>query len=184
MLRSRAFLLALTFTGIAVCCAVGGMLFAFHTPLTNHVRAGWFSSEVSGKTVHHFLAAGCRCSGQLLAHLLNRDAQDGVKEYVVYFGPTLTEQDQLRKRGYDVRYESAPEDSGILAAPWLVVRERNGSIAYSGGYEPSPYWESRILFNVEHKLRQASLSTTGCVTSARLRAETFAYRMKEKVKVP
>lgn len=113
------------------------------------------SEQRSEPVVYHFAAEHCKGSEQLLEHLLGRNLSSRMSEVVVYSGvanPLLT---RLKMRGYEVRIEAPGEPIGTWAAPWLLVRDKYGKVSYSGGYEPAPYWESRILFHIEHEVRKA-----------------------------
>lgn len=180
MLRSISKSAILSTLGVTVSCLTGALLVSFHAPLRTEVSAGWLDrQEASAQSIYHFAAADCRCSERLLQHLLTRAPRREAREVVVYIGERKPVLELLESIGYEVLLEASPEATGVQAAPWLLVRSASGAISYSGGYEPSPYWESRILFNVEHRVRQASLSTPGCTTSKSLRAENFALRLKE-----
>ena len=166
--------------GILIPCLTGGLLVAFHAPLRNEVNAQWFTSEKKAtQSIYHFASDDCRCSERLLGYLAGRSPKSSANEIVVYIGKRKPIHDQLQSLGYEIRFEDSPASSGVVAAPWLLVRDAAGRITYSGGYEPAPYWEARILFNVEHRTLQASLPSTGCVTSKALRAETLAYQLKD-----
>jgi hypothetical protein len=170
----------LTAIGIVIPCLTGGLLVAFHAPLRNEVKADWFEGDkVAIQSIYHFASDDCRCSERLLGHLAGRAPRPSAKEVVVYIGKRKPIHELLQSRGYEVRMEDSPAASGVEAAPWLLVRDAAGGISYSGGYEPAPYWEARILFNVEHRTLKASLPTTGCVTSKALRAGTLAYQLKD-----
>ncbi len=169
--------------GLLVSGLGGAMLMAFHAPLYNHVRDSWLAEEpVAGRTVYHFLTEDCRCSERLIEHLASRHPRTGQHEVVVWMGKKQHRLNELASLGYEVRSESDVEQSGVLAAPWLLVREANGRVVYSGGYEPAPHWESRILFHIDHRTRQASLPTTGCATSRAMRAESLLLRLKDYLK--
>ncbi len=166
--------------GVLITCLTGGLLVAFHAPLSNEVKAGWFEGErLATQSIYHFASDDCRCSERLLGYLSDRSPKPSAIEVIVYIGKRKPVHAVLEARGYEVRFEDSPAASGVEAAPWLLVRDSGGRITYSGGYEPAPYWEARILFNVEHRTLQASLPTTGCATSRALRAETLAYRLKD-----
>jgi hypothetical protein len=170
----------LTASTLIFTLIAGAFLVASHAPLTNSLREDWLQNA-EGRELIHFASDRCQCSERLVAYLLTRGAQPGLQETLVWFGPPLAQEDSLRAAGYKVRYESSPEASGILAAPWLVIRSSQGQVIYSGGYEPAPRWEKRILYNVEHRFRQASLPTTGCATSRQIRTASAALRWKELV---
>ncbi len=175
--RSYAWLSAL---GIVIPCLTGGLLVAFHAPLQNEVKAEWFEGQkTSIQSIYHFASDECRCSDRLLSYLSGRVPKSSAKEIVVYIGKRKPVHDLLESLGYEIRLEDSPASSGVEAAPWLLVRDASGRITYSGGYEPAPYWETRILFNVEHRTFQALLPSTGCVTSKALKAETLAYQLKD-----
>ena len=166
--------------GILIPCLTGGLLVAFHAPLRNEVKAEWFEGEEdTTQSIYHFASDDCRCSERLLGYLSARIPKPSAREVIVYIGKRKPIHDLLQSRGYEIRLEDSPAASGVEAAPWLVVRDAAGRVTYSGGYEPAPYWEARILFNVEHRTLLASVPSTGCVTSKALRAETFAYQLKE-----
>lgn len=171
--------------GVAVTCATGALLVAFHAPLETNVDSKWVEGEkLAGQSIYHFAADECRCSERLLAYLAARKPKDGASEVVVYIGKRQAIHRQLESAGYELRFEETPEATGVAAAPWLLVRDSGGRIVYSGGYEPAPYWESRILFHVEHRVRQAALPTLGCATSKQMRAENIAFRLKEWLPKP
>lgn len=170
---------------IAVSCLGGALLVAFHAPLRNEVRSSWLNSQpAERRTIFHFATEKCRCSDQLISHLLARPLAEGSHEVLVYVGAVRPALDALRAKGYEVRLESSIEQTGVLAAPWLLVRGAGGRVIYSGGYEAAPYWEARILYNTEHRMLQASLPTTGCSTSKSLRRQSFALWLKEWIFLP
>jgi len=170
----------LSAAGVLITCLTGGLLVAFHAPLRIEVKAGWFEGEkLATQSIYHFASDDCRCSERLLSYLSGRTPKPSASEVIVYIGKRKPVHAVLEAHGYEIRFEDSPASSGVQAAPWLLVRDSGGRIAYSGGYEPAPYWEARILFNVEHRTLQASLPTTGCATSSALRAETLAYRLKD-----
>ena len=171
--------------GVVLTCITGAFLVAFHAPLRSEVKSSWLESEMlSRESIYHFAAAECRCSDRLLNYLLTRSPKPEATEVIVYIGKPKPIHKLLQSIGYELRFEDSPASSGVQAAPWLLVRDPGGRISYSGGYEPAPYWEARILFNVQHRTRQASLSTTGCATSQALRAENAAFRLKELLLQP
>lgn len=185
MLRTISRSAVLSALGVAVTCATGALLVAFHAPLQTTVHAKWLEGErLSSPVIYHFAADDCRCSERLLAHLLARRPKAEASEVIVFIGQRKPIHRDLESAGYELRFETSPESTGVAAAPWLLVRDAGGRIAYSGGYEPAPYWESRILFNVEHRVRQAMLPTLGCATSKQLRAENLALRLKELIPKP
>lgn len=180
MLRSISKTAWASALGVAVSCLTGALLVAFHAPLTTEVRAGWLDGEkLSTQSIYHFAAADCKCSDRLMTYLLGRKPKPEASEVIIYIGKRKPIHRHLESLGYEVRFEASPEATGVQAAPWLLVRDSSGRVSYSGGYEPAPYWESRILYNVEHRLRQASLATPGCATSKALRAENLALHLKE-----
>lgn len=177
MLRHRTEAI-LTTLGLLITLASGALLVSFHAPLQSALKETWLAALTPRRTVYHFVAEDCRCSGRLMDYLLSRGPADGFDEVIVFIGQPQPVHQSLIESGFTVRLEASPAKSGILAAPWLVVREPGGQVTYSGGYEPAPRWEQRILFNVQHRLRQASLPSTGCTTSRDLRAESLALRLK------
>lgn len=180
MLRPHSKSILVCCLGVMVSCLSGALLVAFHAPLRSEVDRRWLLKEpLRGPTIYHFATADCRCSDRLLNHLIERRPKSEFHEVLVYIGPAKPVHTLLEALGYEVRFETSTEASGVQAAPWLLVRDSGGRVSYSGGYERSPYWESRILFNVEHRLRQASLGTAGCATSKSMRAENIALRLKE-----
>ncbi len=110
-----------------------------------------------------------------MAHLLAQQPRESAHEIVVQIGERKPIHAELESAGYEVRFEATPAASGVETAPWLLVRESDGNVSYSGGYEPAPYWESRILFQVEHRILRAALPSTGCATSSKLRVENIAH---------
>lgn len=168
--------------GVLLTCFTGGLLVAFHAPLQSEVKASWLEGEKpSTQSIYHFASDDCRCSDRLLDYLCSRNPKPSASEVIVYFGKRKPIHNLLESRGYEIRLEDSPASSGVEAAPWLLVRDSAGRIHYSGGYEPAPYWESRILFNVEHRTLLASLPIIGCATSKALKANTLAYRLKDLV---
>ena len=152
--------------GILLSCFAGGALVALHAPLRSEVKTSWLDRRNANRqTIYHFVAADCRCSERLMLHLLDRKPREDAQETIVYFGGRRPIHQDLEAAGYELRFETSPAASGIEAAPWLLVRDSGGNVSYSGGYERAPYWESRILFQVEHRILRASLPATGCATS-------------------
>ena len=145
--------------GVLILCFAGGVHFA-PNELPRLVRG-----SAEGQTIYHFAAADCRCSERLLEHLLDRTPREDAHEIVVYFGERKPIHDELELSGYELRFEASPAASGVAAAPWLLIRDSAGKVSYSGGYEPAPYWEARILFQVEYRVLRAALPAMGCVAS-------------------
>jgi hypothetical protein len=179
-MRRSLFTTILSAAGVLLTCVTGALLVSFHAPLRSEVNANWFDgAPLANMSLYHFASADCRCSQQLMEHLLSRSPRQDSQEVLVYIGARQPIHTRLAAAGYGLRFEATPEASGVQAAPWLVVRDASGRVRYSGGYEAAPYWEQRILFHVEHHERQASLPTTGCATSQKLRTQTLAYRLKD-----
>ncbi len=178
--------------GLALTCVSGALLVAFYAPppsivrivrmvrMVRMVRADWFTVQPRAQQqIHHFAAADCRCSELLLNHLLDREPRAGAEEVVVYFGHDNPLLASVKARGYGVRLESALAASGVEAAPWLLVRNAAGRVDYSGGYEPAPFWEARILGDIDNYTLQAARATVGCATSLALRASNPPLGLKE-----
>lgn len=171
--------LLLVGSAMAVSFFVGGILLSLHTPTRFSVNSPWLKASYSPqRSVVHFAADDCPCSRRLLNYLEARGLKDGYGESVIYFGPANAQLERLERIGFQVESGATAEASGVLAAPWVVIRDSQGHVDYSGGYEHEPYWENRILFELEAGRVVASRPTTGCYTSAKLREASLAYRFK------
>ncbi|MBM3763561.1 MAG: hypothetical protein FJW36_25425 [Acidobacteria bacterium] len=127
MTRPISKLALLSALGVVVTCLTGALLVAFHAPLQTTVHAKWVEGEkLASQSIYHFATEDCRCSEQLLAHLAARPPAPGASETVVYIGKRNPIHQQLESAGYQLRFESSPEATGVAAAPWLLVRDSSG----------------------------------------------------------
>lgn len=161
----------LSILSVGSCFLFGSLLVGFHTPVSLAVDSAWLEQPIEPqRTIIHFATEQCQCSRQLLTYLLNRGPQSGRLEQVVFFGPPAEILDRLAAQGFRVRREINPEDSGVIAAPWLLIRDARGRVEYSGGYEHAPYWDRRIVEMLAAGQTVASRGTTGCFTKRIKRA--------------
>ena len=88
----------------------------------------------------HIIDRGCRCSTELVAHLIARQALVEIDELVIMIdrdGVTTRLDTELAHAGYRVRVVAADRaDLGapLVTAPALVVARPDGSLAYVGGH--------------------------------------------------
>jgi hypothetical protein len=92
-------------------------------------RGAWF--------VLHVLAENCQCSQDVLSHLLSRGPESFLSEKVLFIGKQEPTRSRLLERGF--AFESiTPEELQmryrIEGAPVMLVVNRQGEVAYSGGY--------------------------------------------------
>lgn len=87
----------------------------------------------------HVLYERCSCTRSLWAHLMERGAQAGVDELILYVGADPERAAEARRRGYRFARrtpEALSDTLGLDAAPLFVVAE--DEIAYVGGYYALP----------------------------------------------
>lgn len=126
----------------------------------------------------HALYEGCRCSTNVVDHLVARGPRAG-RELVLLVGGAgaSTIDGRLRAAGFDTRVlnaEQLHEGYGIEAAPVLIVADGAGVVRYVGGYGDRK--QSPIVRDVEIDERIARGETVaplplfGCAVSEQLRS--------------
>jgi hypothetical protein len=145
--------LSLWFPSVLVVCAylLGGHVLTLPAPTNDSVRltsafAAMRSAPAEKRWIAlHVLYEGCRCSTQVLEHLLARSAETSMTERIVLVrtgdGPAEAGDaalaSRIRAAGFDLETLSTDELAsryGIEAAPLLVVSDPGGTVRYVGGY--------------------------------------------------
>lgn len=151
--------------------------------LLAHHLASIPNAAVAAKTgsgiweLSHFLGDDCGCSSSIADSLLQRGPQTGVKERVTFIGTPNVLTRELQQRGFAVECVAAAEAEtrGVLGAPWLLIYEPEGMVAYSGGYaEIRPRagvasMDLSILSDLKRLQTVRALPAFGCATSDALR---------------
>jgi hypothetical protein len=121
----------------------------------------------------HVLAEECRCSAQVVEHLLTTPRPEGWVERVLWIGNAPPR--ELTQR-FDV-HTARPADLarlGIESAPLLIAMTPEGSVRYAGGYTDSKQGpvnhDLEILAAVRAQAAPSPLPLFGCAVSDRLKA--------------
>ena len=134
----------------------------------------------------HVLADDCECSSSVAGQLVMRRALTGWQEDVVIIGKAPVADEALKSAGFAVRHLTAEqaEREGFQGAPWLVLRDPAGRVAYSGGYaavRPTPgrkLEDGAIMAAVRSGRSVAPLPAFGCATSESLRQQLDPLHLK------
>lgn len=179
-------LLALWGAGALVLSAflLGSHLVALPAPRAVDVRlaaavtAYGAAHPGSGGLMLHALYEDCKCSQNVVEHLIARGAHAGHElVLLVAEGVDTVAAQRLRAAGFDTHLLSADalrDTYGIEAAPALVVADATGVVRYVGGYGDRK--QSPILRDVEIDARIAQgevvapLPLFGCAVSEQLRS--------------
>lgn len=151
--------------------------------LLAHHLASIPSASVAAQTgsgtweLSHFLGDDCGCSSSIADRLLERGPVAGTKERVRFIGSANVLTQALQQRGFSVECVSAAEAEGrgVLGAPWLLIYEPEGNVAYSGGYAEIrpragvPSQDLAILSDLKRHQAVVALPAFGCATSDALR---------------
>jgi hypothetical protein len=125
----------------------------------------------------HVLAAGCRCSQVVSAHLASRGPLPNASERVWIVGHDRDTEAALTSRGFQVETVDAQDlarRTGIQGAPWLIVVDPAGRDAYCGGYADHPLRapddprESEVLRRLRLGESVTAYPAFGCATAAGL----------------
>lgn len=128
---------------------------------------GWASA--------HVLYGACRCSQNVVKHLLSTQRPNGWDEMILWVGPALP--DPALDARFRVNRISSQELSrlGIQAAPLLVVLDPTDHLRYVGGYstrkQGAQLEDLRIFAAVQSTSVIAGLPVFGCAVSERLRQQ-------------
>jgi hypothetical protein len=117
--------------------AVGGAMTALHSqPLPDQLA--FRGPREPGWSVLHVVDQKCPCSQVVIARLLSRGAWPGVKETVAVVHAKNAElPSALERAGFAalvLEPEALEAQTGVTAAPVLVIRSPDGSVRYSGAY--------------------------------------------------
>jgi hypothetical protein len=181
MKRRGAFILWIT--GIIL---VGGALTAVHElPLEVSTPAREAPATPTWSMVH-VLSTKCGCSKRILQHLVGRhvSADADVRERVVLIDATDEWRTQLEGAGFEVEAQDAAQLAqriGVDAAPTLVVRRPDGSLAYSGAYAPkrgAPPRDLELLARARAGETLDGFPLFGCAVSRELQERSDPLRLK------
>lgn len=164
---------------------LGGALTAVHElPLVVSVPAPEAAATPSW-TVTHVLSTKCGCSKRVLLHLVARGAQqDGVRERVLLIEANDEWRDQLEHVGFEVEAidaERLAAEVGVDAAPTVVLRRPDGSLAYSGAYAPkraAPPQDVELLARARAGETLEAFPLFGCAVSRELQERSDPLRLK------
>lgn len=190
-LRSKPWILAsllavwVVAVSIPLMIKMGGHYAALPGPMSHAGLAGTNEWKAT-----HVLSAECGCSGVVARYLASRKAEPSLKETVWILDGSAEWEEPLRAAGFDVVHRSAEqlaEETGVQGVPWLLLRQENQPLAYSGGYSSEPprpggnfqdlaIW--RALTNGSSAVK--ALPSYGCATSQRLKAFTDPFVLKTR----
>lgn len=130
-------------------------------------------------TAWHVLGSDCGCSASISRDLARSGPAAGWREQVWLVGDEPGIARELRAAGFAVERivpELLARQHGIKGAPWLVLFDATGQVAYSGGYSSGRPGVGNAV-NEAARLRAAvaagriaaSLPAYGCATSEDLR---------------
>ena len=123
----------------------------------------------------HVLYAACRCSQNIVKHLLASSRPGGWDEVVLWVGPG--EPDPALDAHFHVHRVNSAELArlGIQAAPLLAVLDPSNHLRYVGGYstrKQGPQIEDlRIFSEAQSASPLTGLPVFGCAVSERLRQQ-------------
>lgn len=124
----------------------------------------------------HFLYGPCRCSQQLVDHLVERGPIAPFVESVVIASDDGTYSERLRRAGFTVTRVSPNELRDVYrieAAPMMVALAPSGEVLYAGGYtsakQSAAVADREILDDALHRKEHEALPVAGCGVSQRLR---------------
>lgn len=169
---------------VLITVIIGGALTALHTVPLPAVTPAW--QAPTGQWVAlHVLSARCPCSRRVAVQLAARGAQRGVHEHVALIDATSAVSEPLRAAGFEVDALAGVDLEaryGVLAAPTLVLRRPDGSVAYAGGYAPRNTLPARDL-EIFAQARASGADvpaypTFGCAVSRQLQAAIDPLNLK------
>jgi hypothetical protein len=87
----------------------------------------------------HVLTEGCPCSAAVAEYLVSRGVAADVSEEVWIAGDGNELSNELASRGFRIERVTAEQlhhahGASVLGAPWLLLLDPQGNLAYSGGY--------------------------------------------------
>jgi hypothetical protein len=186
--------LSLWFPAVLVVCAylLGGHVLTLPSPTSDSVRLTSAFAAIrdtrdsrAGERwiALHVLYEGCRCSTQVLDHLLARGVETGTTERVVLVrtGESAGESNdpstasRIKAAGFDLEVISTEDLAnryGIEAAPLLVVSDPQGAVRYVGGYtdrkQSVVIHDHEIIASLRGGAKVAPLPVFGCAVSKEL----------------
>jgi len=129
--------------------------------------------------VVHVLDEQCKCSLQVLDHLLAGDRPRDVVERVVLIAATVEpgRLRAIRARGFDldiVTPDELNERYGVAVAPLLVVVDPGDIVRYVGGYgqrkQAAELRDAAVIASLRAGIPVPALPTFGCAVGRRLQA--------------
>jgi hypothetical protein len=143
------------------------------------------AASAEGWRAFHVLSPACKCSRQVLAHLLERGAHAGVTETLLFVGEETQGLAQARAAGFRTEALSAQElfdRYKIQTVPLLVVMNPEGSILYSGGYterkQGADIQDVALLEGAMAGLPAQELPLFGCAVSRELQKQIDPFGLK------
>jgi hypothetical protein len=125
----------------------------------------------------HVLSMSCRCSRQVLTHLIESERPAGLREVALLIGEAPLESARLRAKGFEVRTltpEALSSWYGIESSPLLLITGVDGAVRYSGGYTESKQSldirDLSLLAQVKEGEPTNELPVLGCAVSPELKA--------------
>jgi len=128
----------------------------------------------------HVLSEGCPCSAAVAEYLLRRGPAADVSEQVWIAGDGNDLSNELAPRGFKIQRVTAEQlhhahGASVLGAPWLLLFDPQGTLAYSGGYaerRPQPGVELedlKILHQLQSGRPVAPMPAFGCAVDPDLK---------------
>jgi hypothetical protein len=125
----------------------------------------------------HVLYAACRCSRDVVDHLLDDARPEGLAERILMVGSSPEIERRLAGSAIEVirvQPQELAERYAIEAAPLLLVVDPEGALRYRGGYterkQASQLQDIEIIARLREHGEAASLPLLGCPVSDALRA--------------
>jgi hypothetical protein len=133
----------------------------------------------------HALYAECRCSQDIVEHLIARGPSTHAREVVLLAGEDGELAARARAAGYRVEAIEAAQLGAryhITAAPLFVVVDPDDDVRYAGGYTsrkqgPDPQ-DAAILTSLTQNGQASALPLFGCAVSKRLQALLDPFGLK------
>lgn len=141
------------------------------------MRLGALRADATrGWLVVHVLYAGCKCSQQIVHHLVGRSPSAEASEVVLWIGSDSKLEAELEGARFALVRVGAKElvpRFGVEAAPLLVILDPDDVERYRGGYtdrkQAYPVRDEELLRDAMSGAAPVALPLFGCALSQRLR---------------
>jgi hypothetical protein len=178
-------------TGGTLVCAsfLASHVLTLPVPVREDPRLDAGVARVAATSGHwkvlHALSSECKCSGQVLAHLLATERPVNADETVLLVGPPGDVGPRLQARGFgfeSLTAEALDQRYGIPAVPLLVVADPSGAVRYSGGYtsrkQGPDIQDLQIFARLVADTSVDALPLFGCPVNTELRDEVAPFGIR------